>query len=172
MRSCESTTTVTQNEACKLQRYAHQEVIRITNRWMACFLAVQGVTCCYSAYQESLREGMTVTAVCACLAVLYYVILMLCSKYVVVQMHPWGEQTWTYTTWIEADGVHRLDDDGDEYVYPLRKLRFAYRDGTILLLATINQAVIPVNLMQLPETDRKLVFDLLETRCSKLVALE
>lgn len=34
MRSCESTTTITQNDACMLQRYAHQEVGRITNRWM------------------------------------------------------------------------------------------------------------------------------------------
>ena len=172
MRSCESTSVITQNDVCMLQRYVHHEVIRITNRWMTGFLAVLGVSCCYSAFRESLRSGLEVAAIFACIAALNYGIYTICSKHIVAQMHPWGDQTWTYTTWIEDDGIHRLDEDGDEYVYPLRKLRFAYRDGTTLLLATINQAVIPVNLMLLSETDRKYVFELLQMKCPKLVALE
>ena len=172
MRSCESTTTITQNDACMLQRYAHQEVGRITNRWMLGIFAVMVAICCFAAYQESDREAIEMAIVFACLMALYYGIFTLCFKHVVAQMHPWGDQTWTHTTWIEDDGIHRLDEDGDEYVYPLRKLRFAYRDGTTLLLATINQAVIPINLMQLSETDRKLVFELLKEKCPKLVALE
>ena len=61
-----------------------------------------------------------------------------------------------------------MDEDGDEFAYPLNKLVCAYRAGNVLILCAGQQTVLPVNLMQLNETDRKSVFERIKTECPKL----
>lgn len=172
VRSCESTSVVTQNEACTLQRYAHYEVGKIAMRWVLAIYAGMGLLVFYGCSREDMRAAIPAVAVVAATALLTCLLFRLSFKAIVAQAHPWGDRSFMYTTWISDDSIHRLDEEGDEFVYPLKKMRFAYRAGTRILLCTINQAVIPIDLMQLSETDRRYVFDLLDKKCPKLVALE
>ena len=172
MRLYETTSTITQNEAATLQRYAHHEIGKITMRWMMAIFAGIGLLVFYACSREDIRDAFPAVGIVAATALLMYFLLRISFKAIVAQAHPWGDRSWTHTTWFDEAGVHRLEDDGDEFVYPLKKLRFAYRVDCTILLCTLSQAVIPVNLLYLSEEERQSFFDLLKKECPKLVALE
>lgn len=172
MRLYESTSTITQNEAATLQRYAHHVIGKITMRWMLAIYAGMGLLVFYACSREDIQAAIPAVAVVAAAALLTCFLFRISFKAVVAQAHPWGDRSWAHTTWFDEAGVHRLDDDGDEFVYPLKKLRFAYRVDCTVLLCTMSQAVIPVNLLYLSDEERQSFFDLLKRECPKLVALE
>ena len=172
MRLYETTSTVTQNEAAPLKRYAHTEYgIRIINRMML-FLLVLAVILGVTVYRENPQEALNCVLIMLVLAAGFAIFGRILLKYASAQSYPPGDLSWTYTTWYDGKCFHRLDDDGDEFAWPLRKIRLAWRSGCVLFLCTSSQAIIPINLLHLSETDHKSLYELLEMECSKLVALE
>ena len=172
MRLYESTSAITQNEACTLQRYAHYEVGKIAMRWILAIYAVMGLLVFYACSRKDIATALPAVGIVAAMALLTCFLFHISFKTVVAQAHPWDERSLTYTTWFDKAGVHRLDEDGDEFVYLLKQLRFAYRIDCTILLCTLGQAVIPVNLLYLSEDERQSLFELLKRECPKLVSLE
>ena len=172
MRLYETTSTVTPNEAATLQRYVHHEVGKIAMCWMMAIYAAMGLIVFYACSREGIQDAVPAVGVVVVAALLTYFLFRISFKAVVAQAHPWGERSWTHTTWFDEAGVHRLDYDGDEFVYPLKRLRYAYRVDCTILLCTMSQAIIPVNLLYLSEDEQQAFFILIEKGCPKLVALE
>ena len=172
MRLYETTSTVTQNEAATLQRYVHHEIGKIAMRWMLAIFAAMGLLVFYACSREGIQNAVPAVGIVVAAALLMYFLFRISFKAVVAQAHPWGDRAWTHTTWFDEAGVHRLDDDGDEFVYPLKRLRYAYRVDCTILLCTMSQAIIPVNLLYLSGDEQQAFFDLLKMECPKLVALE
>lgn len=171
MRLYETTSTVTQNEAAPLKRYAHTEYgMRIIKGTMLFLLlaVILGVT----VYREDPQEALNCVLILLVLAAAFAIFGRILLKYGSTQSYPSGDLSWTYTTWYDGKCFRRLDEDGDEFAWPLRKIRLAWRNGSVLFLCTSSQAVIPINLLYLSETERKSLFEMLEAKCPKLVALE
>ncbi len=158
MRSCESTTTFTQNEVVPIKRYAHAGYGRRVIRGMMLFLLVLAVVLGVTVYREDPQEALTCVIICLVMAVMFDIGGHFILKYSAIQTYLPGDLVFTQTTWFDGKCFHRLDEDGDEFSWPLRKIRFAWRSGCTLFLCTSSAAVIPVNLLQLSETDRKSFF--------------
>ena len=172
MRLYETTSTVTQNEIVPVRRYVHVAYgMKIINGTMLSLLALM-LMIAVLVYREDSKEGLTCFIIGLAMALAFGIFGRILLKYGAQQAYPYGDLRYTHTTWYDGKCFHRLDTDGDEFSWPLRKIRYAWRSGPMIILCTTNRALIPVNLLQLPETDRKSLFTLLEEECPKLVALE
>ncbi len=168
MRLYETTAIVKQNDDCIPRQYAHREYGKKTMRWLALLLVLIGVIGGLGSMKENLLAGLLFMGLMALSALISLPVGAVMMKKAAAQMHPGGDGEWSCITWFENDGIHRLDDDGDEVVVPLGKLICAYRAGNVLLLCTKTQTVVAINLAQLSETDRKSVFERIKTDCPKL----
>lgn len=172
MRLYETTSTVTQNELVPLRRYAHIKYgTKLINGTMLCTLALMLIIGT-AVYREEPKEALTCIIIGLVIALAFSIFGRILMKHGAMQTHPYGDMCYTHTTWYDGKRFHRLDADGDESSWPIRKMQYAWRNGTVVILCTTSRALIPVNLLQLSETDRKSFFDLLEEECPKLVALE
>lgn len=168
MRLYETTSTVTQNECNIPKRYAHYLQNMKMMRMMAVAFAVIGVVFGVASLRHSVFAAVVCIAMFGVVAAICVPIGSWVSKRVACNFYEDGDDTWTMTTWFDNDGIHRMDEDGDEFAYPLNKLVCAYRAGNVLILCAGLQTVLPVNLAQLSETDRKSVFERIKTECPKL----
>lgn len=172
MRLYETTSTVTQNEIVPLRRYVHTEYgMKLINGIMIfqmVLMALIGIT----VYREEPKEAVTCVVIVLVMALVFGIFGRILLKFGAKEAHPYGDQCYTHTTWYDGKCFHRLDADGDEFSWPLRKVRYAWRIGTVILLCTSSRALIPVNLLLLSETDRRSFFKLLEEECPKLITLE
>lgn len=172
MRLYETTLTVTQNELVPLRRYVHTEFgMKLINGTMICLLVLMLVIGA-AVYREDPKEALTCIIIVLTMALAFGIFGRLLLKYGAKQMHPYSDLYFTHTTWYDGKCFHRLDEDGEEFAWPLRKIRLAWRNEGVLFLCTSSQAVIPINLLHLSETDRRSLFELLKAECPKLVALE
>ena len=71
------------------------------------------------------------------------------------------------TTWFAEDGVHRIDDEGDEACYAYASIRYSTEQDDLLLLSARGNAAIPVFMAELSKTDRESLILLLQQRCPK-----
>lgn len=168
MRLYETTSTVTQNECNIPKRYAHYLQNMKMIRLIAVFLIVFGVGIAAGTLKHSIAAAVTSVVFFALAAAVCIPVGSQSSKHVAENYYEDGDGCWTMTTWFDNDGIHRMDEDGDEFAYPLNKLVCAYRAGNVLILCAGLQSVLPVNLMQLNETDRKSVFERIKNECPKL----
>lgn len=172
MRLYETTSTVRQDDACILQQHAFiQRNVRMMLIMAVLFVMlgiVSGIAC--------IRQNTAAAVLCFGLFVFAAAIMIpvgkLSAKRMAANMYPDGEGEWRMTTWFENDGIHRADDEGEDDVFPLNKLVCAYRAGNVLLLGTNTNSVLPVNLTQISETDRKSLFEGLKTESPKLKMLQ
>lgn len=172
MRLYETTSTVTQNEIVPLRRYAHTEYgMRLINGTMLSLLVLM-VIIGAAVYREDPKEAVICVVIVLVMAIVFGIFGRILLKHGAKEAHPYGDWCYTHTTWYDGRCFHRLDADGDEFSWPLRKIRYAWRSGTVIILCTTSRALIPVNLLQLSETDRKSFFNMIEERCPRLVALE
>ncbi|MBE5810264.1 MAG: hypothetical protein E7318_04930 [Clostridiales bacterium] len=172
MRLYETTSTVTQNEIVPLRRYAHTEYGMTLINGTMLFLLVLAVIMGVTVYREDPQEAINCVLLVLALALVFGIFGRILLKYGAKQAHPYSEMSFTHTTWYDGKRFHRLDTDGDEFSWLLRKMRYAWRNGTVVILCTASRALIPVNLLQLSEAERQSFFDLLKSECPKLVALE
>lgn len=172
MKRFESKAVVAQNDAVTLRRYAHHVYAWSLMRAIMIIQLLLGLTVGITLYWERPQEAVTLLCVSVAVILLIAVTARLVIPSAVAQQHPWGGEQLEYISWIEDGCIHRFDDDGDVFVVPLRKLRFAYRNGGMLLLCTLSQAVIPVNLLMLSEVERQDLFVMLKSECPSLTALE
>lgn len=172
MRLYETTSTVRQGDACILQQYAF--ILR--NMKMMLVMSVIHVLIGVVLGLVSLKHNAAAGALCfglfAFAAAIMFPIGKLSAKRTAANMYPDGAGEWRMTTWFENDGIHRADDEGEDDVFPLNKLVCAYRAGNVLLLGTNTNSVLPVDLTQISETDRKSLFDRLKTEAPKLKMLQ
>lgn len=171
-RLYETTTTFTQNQAVPIKRYAHAGYGRMVIRGMMLFLLVLAVVLGVTVYREDHQEALTCAIICLVMAVMLGIGGRFILKYGAIQTYLPGDLVFTHTTWYDGKCFHRLDEDGDEFSWPLRRIRYAWRSGYTIFLCTSSATVIPVNLLQLSPTEREAFFELLKTECPKLVALE
>lgn len=169
MRMYETTSVLRQDDACIPQQYAYRLQYMKTSRITAIALTIVGVVIGLASIRENLLAGLLFMGLMALVSLICIPVGEANAKKLAANMHPGGDGEWQSTTWFENDGIHRLDDeDDDEVVYPLSKLTCAYRAGNVLIFCTGNQAVVPVNLAQLTETDRKSVLECIKSECPKL----
>lgn len=172
MRLYETTSTVTQNECNILKRYAHYLQNMKMMRMMAVTFAVVGLVFGAVSLQHSAFAAVACIVIFGFASIICIPVGSWSSKRVAANFYEDGDDAWTMTTWFDNDGIHRRDEDGDEFAYPLNKLVCAYRADNVLILCAGLQTVLPVNLMQLNETDRKSVFERIETECPKLAMVQ
>ena len=168
MRLYETTTTVTQNECNIPKRYAHYLQNMKMMRMMTLAFGVLGVVFGFVSLQHSLLAAVVCVAIFGVAAAVCIPGGAWSSKRVAANFYEDGGDSWTMTTWFDEDGIHRMDEDGDEFAYPLNKLVCAYRSEGVLLFCAGLQTVLPVNLAQLSETDRESVLEQINTGCPKL----
>lgn len=172
MRLYETTSTVTQDQACIPQQYAHREYSMQVTRWMVLFLVLLGVVIGLAGIRENLTSSLIFMGTMLVIALFTLPVQVVVGKQTAARMYPGGENSWACTTWFGNDGIHRTDEDGDEVVASLSKMRCAYRAGNILILCSKAQVVFPVNLAQLSETDRKSLFERLKSESPKLKMIQ
>lgn len=172
MRLYETTSTVTQNECNIPKRYAHYLQNMKMMRMMAVVFAVMGIVFGIASLQHSVFAAVVCIVMFGMGAAICIPIGSWSSKRVAANIYEDGDASWMMTTWFDNDGIHRADDEGEDDVFPLEKLVCAYRVGNALLLGTKNHSVLPVNLAQLSETDRKSVFERLKTECPRLKMIQ
>lgn len=172
MRLYETTSTVRQDDACILQQYAF--ILRNLKMMLAMsvVIAVIGIVFGIASLKQNVAAGALCFGLFAFAAVIMFPIGKLSAKRTAANLYPGGDDEWRMTTWFENDGIHRADDEGEDDVLPLNKLVCAYRAGNVLLLGTHTHSVLPVNLLQLSETDRKSLFENLKTECPKLKMIQ
>lgn len=172
MRLYETTSTVRQDDACILQQYAF--ILRNLKMMLAMsvVIAVIGIVFGIVSLKQNVAAGVLCIGLFAFAAVIMFPIGKLSAKRTAANLYPGGDDEWRMTTWFENDGIHRADDEGEDDVLPLNKLVCAYRAGNVLLLGTNTNSVLPVNLTQISETDRKSLFERLKTECPKLKMLQ
>ncbi len=168
MHQYETTSTVKQSDACIPKQFAHRLYAMNVAGLMMGFIMILGVVIGVAGMQENMVSGLLFMGIMAIAAVSVVLITSVTAKKAAAQMHPSGDDEWMCTTWFEQDGVHRMDDEEDESVFLVKKLVCAYRAGNVLLLCTKGQSIIPVNLAQLSETDRKSVFERIKTECPRM----
>lgn len=171
MRLYETTSTVTQNEIVPLRRYTHTEYGMTLINGTMLFLLVLAVIIGLTVYREDPKEAVTCVVIVLVMALAFGIFGRILLKYGGREAYQYGDLCYTHTTWYDGKCFHRLDTDGDDFSWPPRKIRYAWRSGTVIILCTASGALIPVNLLHLSETDRKSFLDLLEEKCPKLVAL-
>ena len=167
MRLYETTSTVTQNECNIPKRYAHYLQNMKIMRMMALIFGVLGIVCAAAAMQHSLLTAIVCLVAFGGAAAICIPVGAWSSKRVAANFYEDGGDSWTMTTWFDNDGIHRMDEDGDEFAYPLNKLVCAYRAEDVLLLCSGLQTVLPVNLAQLSEADRASVLESIGAGCPK-----
>ena len=168
MRLYETITTVTQNECNIPKRYAHYLQSMKMMRVMAMVFGGLGIVCSVASLQHSLLTAIVCMVTFGAAAVICITVGAWSSKRVAANFYEAGSDSWTMTTWFDEDDIHRVDEDGDEFTYPLNKLVCAYRAGDTLLLCAGMQTVLPVNLVQLSENDRESVLAMINAGCPKL----
>lgn len=168
MRLYETTSTVTKNECNIPKRHAHYLQSMKMMRMMAVAFAVIGLVFGVASLQHSVAAAVGCVVMFGLVAGICILVGSWSSKRVAANFYADVDGMWTMTTWFDNDGIHRTDEDGDEFVYPLKRLACASRAGNVLILCTDMQAVLLVNLIQLNETDRKSVFERIKTECPKL----
>ena len=171
MRRYETTSTVMQNECNIPKRYAHYLQNMKMMRMMAVALAAVGVVFGVAGLRHSVAAAVVCIALFGAAAVVCIPVGAWSARRVAANFYEDGGDSWTMTTWFDAEGIHRVDEDGDEFAYPLNKLVCAYRAGDVLLLCAGLQTVLPVNLAQLSETDRESVLNRINAECPKLKML-
>lgn len=172
MHQFETTSTYSRNDSNIPKRHAHYLQNMKTMRITAVMCVVMGVAFGAAALRYSVVAAVICFAAFGFVASICIPVGSWSSRRVAANFYEDGDDLWTNTTWFENDGIHRIDDEADEDVFPLNKLVCAYRAGDVLLLCSATQSVIPVNLAQLSETDRKSVFQMLKTGCPKLKAIQ
>ena len=172
MRLYETTTTVTQNESNIPKRYAHYLQNFKMMHMMAVMFAVIGIVFGIALLQRSVFAAVVCIAMFGAAAAICVPVGSWSSKRVAANFYADGNDSWTMTTWFDNDGIHRMDEDGDEFAYPLNKMVCAYRTANVLILCAGLQTVLPVNLMQLSETDRESVFEQIKTECPNLKMIQ
>lgn len=172
MRLYETTSTVRQDDACILQQ--HALIQRNTKMMLAMtvIFAMMGVMFGIVSLEHSLNSAALVFVLFSFIAAIMMPVGKLSAKRTAANLYPGGEGEWSMTTWFENDGIHRADDEAEDDVFPLNKLVCAYRAGNVLLLGTSTNSVLPVNLTQISETDRKSLFERLKTECPKLKMIQ
>ena len=168
MRLYETTSTITQNDANIPKRHAHYLQNMKMMRMTALAFAVIGLVFGVASLQHSIFAAVVCIVMFGLVAAICVPVGSWSSKRVAANLYEDGDDAWTMTTWFDNEGIHRMDEDGDEFAYPLNKLVCAYRAGNVLILCAGQQTVLPVNLMHLNETDRKSVFERIKTECPKL----
>ena len=165
MHLYETTSTVRQDDAAILQQYAF--ILRNMKMMlvMSVILVLIGVVFGFVSLKHNATAGALCFGLFAFAALIMFPIGKLSAKRTAANMYPDGEGEWRMTTWFENDGIHRTDDEGDEDVFPVSRLVCGYRAGNVLLLCAKSGSVLPINLEQLSETDRKSVFDRIKTEC-------
>ena len=168
MRQYETTATVCQRDACIPKQFSHRLYAMNVAGLMSAVMIAVGVMIGVSSMQDNMTAGLAFMGIMFMVALICIPVTWFTVKKAAAQMHPSGDDEWTCTTWFENDGIHRMDEDADESVYPVKKLVCAYRAGNVLLLCTRAQSIIPVNLVQLSETERKSVFERIRAECPRL----
>lgn len=168
MRQFETTSTIKQSDACIPKQFAHRLYAMNVAGLLSAFLIAIGVMIGVGSMQDHPEAGWAFMAIMVLAAAICIPVTSMTVKKAAAQMHPTGDGVWTNTTWFENDGIHRTDEDGDEVVFHVNKLVCAYRAGHVLLLCTRTQSLVPVNLAQLTETERKSVFVRIKTECPRL----
>lgn len=172
MRLYETTSTVRQNDAAILQQYAfilrNMKVMLV----MSVIFVIMGIVFGIVSMKHNAAAGVLCFGLFAFAAAIMFPIGKLSAKRTAANLYPRGDEAWSMTTWFENDGIHRADDEGEDDVFLLSRLVCGYRAGNVLLLGTNTNSVMPVNLAQLSETDRKSLFDRLKTECPKLKMIQ
>lgn len=175
MRQFETTSTVKQHDACILQQYAYLRVARKMEVIVVLCLLGIGAAVGLSCIAKSLVAGLMFCGFMAAVALISIPVQRASAKKVAAQLHPDGDGEWAVTTWFEQDGLHDHEADlpEEERVTDIaRDIVCAYRAGTVLLLCTKNYTVLPIDLVELSETDRKSVYERLKSDCPKLKMLK
>lgn len=172
MRLYETTSTVRQDDTCILQQYSF--ILRNMKMMlgMSVILAIVGIVFGIASMKQNVAAGILCIGLFAFVAVIMFPIGKLSAKRTAANMYPGGDGEWSVTTWFENDGIHRADDEGEDDVFPLNKIVCGFRVGNVLLLGMSTHSVVPVNLAQLSETDRKSLFERLKTECPKLKMIQ
>ena len=168
MRMFETTATVTQNESNIPRRYAHYLQSMKMMRMMAVTIAVIGMILGVASLRYSVPAAVVCIVLFGAAAAICIPVGSRMAKQVAANIYEDGDGVWMMTTWFESDGIHREDEDGDVLSYPLDKLVCCHRAGDVLILCTGVQAVLPVNLTQLSETDRGSVCERIEAGCPQM----
>lgn len=172
MRLYETTSTVSGRDAAPILRYVNKaNLTRLVRGTVLIFIvlaAVLGIL----VYREDPQEAWFCVIFMLGLALMFGAFGFLVIRFGGGHYASSGDITWTHTTWFDGKCFHRKDDDGDEFSWPLRKIRWAWRNGWMLYLCTSSRALIPVNMLYLSETDRESLLQLLQTKCPGLVAFE
>lgn len=172
MRLYETSSTVKQNDACIPQQYAQVSRTMKMMRVMSVVFLVLGVGLCAVSWKQSIPAAILCLVMFGFVATIMIPVGKASARRVAANLHPGGEGTWQAITWFENDGIHSADEDGEDDVYPLSTLVCAYRADNVLLLCTKGQSVLPINLVQLSETDRKSVIERLKTECPSLKLIQ
>ena len=165
MRLYETTAVVQQRDACIPQRHACVQSAMKMMRAMAVILLAIGVVTGVATLRLHIAAGLLTMLLFGVIAVIMMPVGRWSARRTAANYYPDGDGQWTSTTWFESDGIHRTDDEGDEDVFPVSRLVCGYRAGNVLLLCAKSGSVLPINLEQLSETDRKSVFERIKTEC-------
>jgi len=168
----ETTSTITREEAAPILRYANKAYQKRLAYGTVNILLLLTMLMGWLVYREDPQEALFCVVFVLGMTAVFGMLCLLLSRFSVNPYTSPGELSWTHTTWYDGKNFHRLDADGDEFAWPLKKIRWAWRKGWMLLLCTSSRALIPVNLLNLSQTDRESLLELLRTRCHRLIALE
>lgn len=168
MRLYQTSAAVKQSDACIPQQYAHVDQTMKMLRVMALIFLVIGAVLCVISWKHSVSAAVLSFMMLGCTTAIMIPVGKASARRVAMNLHPSGDGVWRATTWFENDGIHSADEDGEDDVYPLNTLVCAYRADNVLLLCTKGRSVLPVNLAQLSETDRKSVCERIKTDCPNL----
>lgn len=172
MRMYETTTTISQNDVCGLQRYAYLQKSKKLYRGVAIFFVLIGLLAGLSCMGNDFMVALVCIAIFCITAVSLLPLGKWSANRFATQYFAGGDEAWTDTTWFTEGSIHRLDDEDGEIAYPLKDIVYGCHKGEVLLLCTRMNTVIPVNWGQLSDTDRESVAKMLEMYCPKLVFLE
>lgn len=172
MRQYETTATVRQEVSAILQQYAY--ILRSMKMMlvMTVIIAGIGIVSGIACMKENAAAGVLCMVLFGFAAVIMMPVGKLSAKRMAANLYPRDEGEWSLVTWFLADGIHTSDDDDEDDVIPLSRIVCGCRTGNVLLLCTDAPSVVPVNLEQLSETDRKSLFDRLKTECPKLKMIQ
>ena len=171
-RMFRTTSVVPMNAAVTLRRYAHHAFAWRIMGLLVLFMVLLGLLSWLTIYRDDPVNALTLNLILLGSMTAGTLLLRAVLPRAIAQKHPWGTESLQYVSWLEDGCIHRLDDDGDMYVIPLRKLRYAWRTEGLLLFCTMAQAVVPVNLLMLSGDEQQALLMILEKGCPQLRILQ
>lgn len=125
MRLYETTSTVSVCDVAPILRYVNKANLTRLVRGTVLIFIVMAAVLGSLVYREDPKDALFCVFFLLGLALLFGAFDFLVIRFGGGHFALTGDITWTHTNWFDGKCFHRMDDDGDEFSWPLRKIRGA-----------------------------------------------